>query len=88
MYRYTTAKKTASPLQSSDGMILIIGPLLKGHSVTFPAIQTHLSSRFFLAVNSLGLRRSGSSSQIIIRRIGTVIRADHFHPGMDATAFF
>ncbi len=46
-------------------MILVIGPRLEGHSVTFPAIQTHLSCRFLLAVNSLGLRRSGSSSQII-----------------------
>jgi hypothetical protein len=31
----------------------------------FPVIQTHLSCRFFLAVVSLGLRRSGSSSQFI-----------------------
>ncbi len=53
------------PLQPSDGMILVIGPRLEGHSVTFLAIQIHLSCRFLLAVNSLGLRRSGSSSQII-----------------------
>jgi hypothetical protein len=38
---------------------------LKGHSVNFLTIQTHLSCRFLLAIDSLGLRRSGSSSQII-----------------------
>ena len=52
-------------MQPSDGMILVIGPRLEGHSVIFLAIQTHLSCRFHLAVDSLGLRRSGSSSQII-----------------------
>ena len=52
-------------MQPSDGMILVIGPRLEGHSVIFLAIQTHLSCRFLLAVDSLGLRRSGSSSQII-----------------------
>ncbi len=46
-------------------MILVIGPRLEGHSVIFLAIQTHLSYRFLLAVDSLGLRRSGSSSQFI-----------------------
>ena len=46
-------------------MILVIGPRLEGHSVIFLAIQTHLSCRFLLAVDSLGLRRSGSSSQFI-----------------------
>ena len=56
---------TVSPLQPSDGMILVIGPRLEGHSVIFLAIQTHLSCRFLLAVDSLGLHRSGSSSQII-----------------------
>ena len=40
------------------------GPRLEGHSI-FLAIQTHLSCRFLLAVDSIGLRRSGSSSQII-----------------------
>ncbi len=38
-------------------MILVIGPRLEGHSVIFLAIQTHLSCRFLLAVDSLGLRR-------------------------------
>ncbi len=46
-------------------MILVIGPRLEGHSVIFLAIQTHLSCRFLLAVDCLGLRRSGSSSQFI-----------------------
>ena len=46
-------------------MILVIGPRLEGRSVFFLAIQTHPSCRFLLAVESLGLRRSGSSSQFI-----------------------
>ncbi len=46
-------------------MILVIGPRLEGHSVIFLAIQTHPSCRFLLAVDSLGLRRSGSWSQFI-----------------------
>jgi hypothetical protein len=46
-------------------MILVIGPGLEGHSVVFLAIQTHPSCRFLLAVDSLGLSRSGSSSQFI-----------------------
>ncbi len=52
-------------MQPSDGMILVIGPRLEGHSVIFLAIQTHLSCRFLLAVDPLGLRRRGSSSQFI-----------------------
>ncbi len=46
-------------------MILVIGPRLVGHSVIFLTIQTHLSCRFLRAIDSLGLRRSGSSSQFI-----------------------
>ncbi len=46
-------------------MIFVTGPRLEGHSVIFLAIQTHLSCRFLLAVDSLGLRRSGSLSQFI-----------------------
>ena len=46
-------------------MILMFGLHLEGHSVIFLAVQTHLPCRFLLAVDSLGLRRSGSSSQII-----------------------
>ena len=52
-------------LQTSDDMILVIGPRLEGHLVVSLAIQTHLSCRNLLAVDSVGLRRNGSSSQII-----------------------
>jgi hypothetical protein len=38
---------------------------LKGHSVIFLAIQTHLSCRFLLAVDSLALRQCGSWPQFI-----------------------
>ncbi len=44
-------------------MILEIGPHLEGHSVIFLAIETHPACHFHLAVDSLDLRRSGSSSQ-------------------------
>ncbi len=57
--------RTASLPKPSDGMISAIDPRLEGHSVIFLAIQTHLSRRFFPAVNSLGLRQIGSSSQFI-----------------------
>ncbi len=67
MYHLTTAKGTLSPLQPSDGMVLVIGPRLAGHSVIFLAIQTHPSGRFLRAVDSLGLRRSASLSQCIDR---------------------
>ena len=60
-------------MQPSDGMILVIGPRLEGHSVIFLAIQTHLSCRFLLAVDSLGLRRSGSSSQIINPHFSSIV---------------
>ena len=63
MYHYPIANGTASPLQPSDGMILVIGPRLEGHLVVSLTIQTHLSCRILLAVGFLGLRRSGSSSQ-------------------------
>ncbi len=46
-------------------MILVIGPRLEGHSVIFLAIETHPTCHFHLAVDSLGLRRRGSSSQFI-----------------------
>ena len=65
MYHYPTAKGTASPLQPSDGMILVIGPRLEGHLARFFVVQTHLSCRFPLTVNFLGLRWSGSWSQAI-----------------------
>ncbi len=59
------AGRTAFPPQPSDGLILEIGPRLEGHLSRFSTIQTHPSCRFHLAVDSLGLRRSGSSSQFI-----------------------
>ena len=62
LYHRPTATGTVTPLQPSDGMILVIGQRLEGHSVIFLAIQTHLSCRFLLAVDSLGRRRNGSSS--------------------------
>ncbi len=46
-------------------MILEIGPRLEGHLLRFSAIQTHPSCRFHLAVDFPGLRRNGSSPQII-----------------------
>jgi hypothetical protein len=61
----TTIEGTVFPLQPSDGLILEISPRLEGHLPRFSAIQTHPSCRFHLAVDFPGLRRSGSSSQII-----------------------
>ncbi len=55
----------ALPPQPSDGLILEIGPRSEGHLPRFSAIQTHPFCRFHLAVDFPGLRRSGSSSQII-----------------------
>jgi hypothetical protein len=52
-------------LQPSDGLILVSGLRSEDHSAIFLAIQTHLTCRFLLAVDSLGLRRGGSWSQII-----------------------
>ncbi len=46
-------------------MILEIGPRLEGQFPIISAIQTHPSCRFLLTVDFLGLRRSGSWSQII-----------------------
>ncbi len=46
-------------------MILETRSRLEGHLPGFTAIQTHLSHRFYLAMDFLDLRRSGSSSQII-----------------------
>ena len=65
MYYHPTAKGTASPLQPPDGKILVIGPRLEGHLVVSLVIRKQLFRRFHLAVDFLGLRRSGSSSQII-----------------------
>jgi hypothetical protein len=50
---------------ASDGLILVIWRRLEAHSTNFVVILTHLSRRFYLAVDSLGLRRRGSWSQFI-----------------------
>ncbi len=46
-------------------MILVIGSRLEGHSVIFRAMETHPACHFHLVVDSLGLRRRGSSLQFI-----------------------
>jgi len=46
-------------LQPTDGMIMELGPRPEGHSVAFPAIQTHFSRYFHRAIDFLGLRRGG-----------------------------
>ena len=61
----STAKGIASPLQPSDGMIMEIDPRFQGHLPKFTAIQAHFSHCLYLAMDFLGLRRNGSSSQII-----------------------
>ena len=61
-YHGPISKGTLFPLQPSDDMILVIGQRVEGHLVVSLAIQTHLSCCNLLAVDSLGLRRSGSSS--------------------------
>jgi hypothetical protein len=65
MYNSPTAKGTVVPLQPSGGMILVFGSCLECHSAIFLSIQAYLSRTFLLAVCSLDLRRSGSSSQFI-----------------------
>ena len=70
-------------MQPSDGMILVIGPRLEGHSVIFLAIQTHLSCRFHLAIDfpayaGTGLRRRSSIKLRIFRNssLGTATSAN------------
>ncbi len=53
------------PPQPSDSLILVSWPCPEGHFSIFSAIQAYLFRTFHLAVDSLGLRRSGSSSQFI-----------------------
>ncbi len=55
----------AFPPLASDGLILAFWRRLKAHSANFVVIQIHLSRRFYLAIDFLGLRRRGSWSQII-----------------------
>ncbi len=58
-------------------MILEIGPRLEGHSVIFPAIQTHLSYRFLLAIDCLSLGRRVvdlfDRGAVVARRLGDII---------------
>ena len=53
------------PPQPSDSLILMSWPCPEGHFPIFSAIQAYLSRTFHLAVDSLGLRRNGPSSEII-----------------------
>ena len=53
------------PPQPSGSLILVSWPCLEGHFPIIPATQTHFSHRFYLTVDFLGLRRSGSWSQFI-----------------------
>ena len=50
---------------TSDSLILMILPCSGTVSAKFVGIQTHLSHRFCLTVDFPGLRRNGSSSQVI-----------------------
>ena len=45
--------------------VFLNGLCSEGHSFIFLAIQTHLSRRSYPGVDFLGLRRNGSSSQVI-----------------------
>ncbi len=51
--------------QPSDNSILVVWACPEAHSAQFLDIQAHPFCRFLLAVDSLGLRRSGSWSQFI-----------------------
>ncbi len=53
------------PPLTSDSQILMICPCSEALSAKFVVIQTHLSRGFDFTVDFLGLRRSGSSSEII-----------------------
>ncbi len=53
------------PPQPSDSLMLVSWPCPEGHFSIFSAIQAYFSRTFHLAVDSLGLRRNGPSSEII-----------------------
>ncbi len=53
------------PPQPSDSLILVNWPCPEGQNPIFSAIQAYLSRTFHFAVDSLGLRRNGPSSEII-----------------------
>jgi hypothetical protein len=52
-------------LRLPDSHDLVIEPSLEAHLTNFAVIRTHLSCHFHRAVDVPGLRRSGSSSQVI-----------------------
>jgi hypothetical protein len=54
-------------LQPSDGLNLEIGTRFKGQLPSLSIIQKHVSCPFPLAIDTLGLRQSGSRLQISIR---------------------
>ena len=82
-YHFPTAKGTVSPMQPSDGMILVIGPRLEGHSVIFLATR-HTSPVAFSspsipsAYAGAGLRRRSSIKLRIFRNrsLGTATSAN------------
>ena len=53
------------PPQPSGSLIVVGWPCPEGHFPIIPVIQTHPSCRFHLVANFSGLRRNGSSSQVI-----------------------
>ena len=53
------------PPQPSDSQILVSWPCSEAHLANFAAFQTHPYRCFRLAVVFLGLRRNGSSPEII-----------------------
>ena len=55
------------PPQPSNSLILLSCPCPDGHFPIFSSIRTHPSRGFYLAVDVLGRRRSGSSSWIADR---------------------
>jgi hypothetical protein len=48
------------PPLAFDGLISVIWRCSEAHSTYFVVIQTHLSRRFYLAIDFLDLRRGGS----------------------------
>ena len=61
-YQNCAAVVMVFPAQPSDNLILVSWPCPEGHFPIFSAIQAYLSRTFHLSVDSLGLRRNGSSS--------------------------
>ncbi len=71
-HRPAAAKVTLSPLQPSDGMVLVIGPRLDGHSAICLVIQTHppvaiSSPSIPSAYAGAGLGRNSSTRHSISR---------------------